>query len=199
MSSQRQTFDELVVHTPYRTARWRLPWPFSTFDYRELCALMCGAGRATETEFETATVTGRKRTTPSTPTAAICGAADRRRARLAARAVQRAADPAAQRRALAGPGGPSARAAARTWSSGSTPATSAPATAWSFPAGDELRVGVGLVLARASRQGADCPARPQPRRRARAATRATGSLTSCDAPTRTASSSRATPPGTACR
>src|SRR5664279_4653669 len=29
-ASLRQTFDELVVHTPYRTARWRLPWSFST-------------------------------------------------------------------------------------------------------------------------------------------------------------------------
>src|SRR5271165_6011813 len=35
-SSLRQTFDEIVVHTPWRTSRWRLPWSFSTFDYREL-------------------------------------------------------------------------------------------------------------------------------------------------------------------
>ena len=57
-SSERQRFDELVVHTPWRTARWPLPWSFSTFDYRELCALMwerCG-----EADFETATVTGRQ-------------------------------------------------------------------------------------------------------------------------------------------
>src|SRR5580692_59221 len=26
MSSVRQSFGELVVHTPYRTARWDLPW-----------------------------------------------------------------------------------------------------------------------------------------------------------------------------
>src|ERR1700683_3308073 len=38
--SLRQTFGELVVHTPWRTARWSLPWTFSTFDYRELCALL---------------------------------------------------------------------------------------------------------------------------------------------------------------
>src|SRR5207253_4582825 len=38
MGSHRQTFHELVVHTPRRTSRWRLPWSFSTFDYRELCA-----------------------------------------------------------------------------------------------------------------------------------------------------------------
>src|ERR1700689_4705545 len=35
-----QSFDELVVHTPFRRGRWSLPWTFSTFDYRELCALL---------------------------------------------------------------------------------------------------------------------------------------------------------------
>jgi menaquinone-9 beta-reductase len=60
MSSLRQTFDEIVVHTPYRTARWQLPWSFSTFDYRELCAEMRGQADDGELEFETATVTGRR-------------------------------------------------------------------------------------------------------------------------------------------
>lgn len=59
MGSLRQTFDELVVHTRSRTSRWRLPWSFSTFDYRELCALLYEQADAAETEFETATVTGR--------------------------------------------------------------------------------------------------------------------------------------------
>jgi flavin-dependent dehydrogenase len=59
MGSLRQTFDELVVHTRSRTSRWRLPWSFSTFDYRELCALLYDQADAAETEFETATVTGR--------------------------------------------------------------------------------------------------------------------------------------------
>jgi flavin-dependent dehydrogenase len=79
--SLRQTFGELVVHTPWRTARWSLPWTFSTFDYRELCALLfeqahtarpsldplvgsssfpsSPAAAHGELEFETATVTGR--------------------------------------------------------------------------------------------------------------------------------------------
>jgi flavin-dependent dehydrogenase len=54
--SIRQTFGELVIHTPHATVRMRLPWTFSTFDYPTLCALLfeqCDAG------FETATVTGR--------------------------------------------------------------------------------------------------------------------------------------------
>src|SRR5512144_1729927 len=32
--SIRQTFGSLLVHTPWTTVRWPLPWTFSTFDYR---------------------------------------------------------------------------------------------------------------------------------------------------------------------
>src|SRR6185436_15648858 len=56
--SIRQTFRSLLVHTPARTARWPLPWTFSTFDYRTLCGLLweqSGDG----TVFETAKVDGR--------------------------------------------------------------------------------------------------------------------------------------------
>ena len=59
MESRRQTFGELVVHTPFNSARWMLPWSFSTFDYRKLCALMWEQADDGELEFETATVTGR--------------------------------------------------------------------------------------------------------------------------------------------
>jgi menaquinone-9 beta-reductase len=55
--SIRQTFSSLLVHTPDRTARWPLPWTFSTFDYRTLCRLLWEqSGDAT---FETAKVDGR--------------------------------------------------------------------------------------------------------------------------------------------
>ncbi|HEV2754118.1 MAG TPA: NAD(P)/FAD-dependent oxidoreductase [Solirubrobacteraceae bacterium] len=54
--SIRQTFRDLVVHAPARTFRWTLPWTFSTFDYRELCALLGAQG---DFSFETATVSGR--------------------------------------------------------------------------------------------------------------------------------------------
>jgi menaquinone-9 beta-reductase len=57
--SLRQTFGELVVHTPWTTARWKLPWTFSTFDYRELCADLWSQAHPADLEFETATVTGR--------------------------------------------------------------------------------------------------------------------------------------------
>jgi menaquinone-9 beta-reductase len=66
MGSLRQSFGELVVHTPYRTARWQLPWSFSTFDYRELCALLWQQASSPELEFETATVTGRSGMTVQT-------------------------------------------------------------------------------------------------------------------------------------
>jgi menaquinone-9 beta-reductase len=54
--SIKQTFSELVVHTPHGTARYDLPFTFSTFDYRELCGLLFAQCDA---EFETAKVDGR--------------------------------------------------------------------------------------------------------------------------------------------
>jgi flavin-dependent dehydrogenase len=57
MDAERQRFDTLVMNTPHGTSRYRLPWTFSTFDYRELCQLLwsgCDAG------FETAKVNGRE-------------------------------------------------------------------------------------------------------------------------------------------
>jgi flavin-dependent dehydrogenase len=58
-ASIRQTFDTLVIHTDERTFNWKLPWTFSTFDYRELCELLyaqCG-----DAPFETAAVQRRTR------------------------------------------------------------------------------------------------------------------------------------------
>jgi len=55
-SSIVQHFGELVVHTRFRSFRWRLPFRFATFDYARLCALLwaqCG-----DAEFETAMVGG---------------------------------------------------------------------------------------------------------------------------------------------
>ena len=54
--SIRQTFASLLVHTPQRTARWALPWTFSTFDYRTLCRALWEQASA---DFETAKVDGR--------------------------------------------------------------------------------------------------------------------------------------------
>ena len=51
--SLRQTFGELVIHTPHATVRYDLPWTFSTFDYRTLCGVLAAQG---EFSFETAKV-----------------------------------------------------------------------------------------------------------------------------------------------
>ena len=55
-ASARQRFDTLVIHTPHGTSRYRLPFTFSTFDYRELCALLW---EQCDASFETAKVEGR--------------------------------------------------------------------------------------------------------------------------------------------
>jgi len=54
--SIRQTFDELTIHSPHASARYRLPWTFSTFDYRILCELLDDQNDA---RLETAKVNGR--------------------------------------------------------------------------------------------------------------------------------------------
>jgi flavin-dependent dehydrogenase len=54
--SLQQTFGELVIHTPFASIRYDLPWTFSTFDYRTLCGLLADQGAFS---FETATVSGR--------------------------------------------------------------------------------------------------------------------------------------------
>jgi flavin-dependent dehydrogenase len=56
MEAHRQTFGRLVVHTPHATARLELPWTFSTFDYPQLCSLLW---EQSDAAFETATVEGR--------------------------------------------------------------------------------------------------------------------------------------------
>ena len=56
MEAERQRFDSLLIHTPRGSTRFRLPWSFSTFDYRELCELLW---RDCDAAFETAKVNGR--------------------------------------------------------------------------------------------------------------------------------------------
>ncbi|MGI8631790.1 MAG: NAD(P)/FAD-dependent oxidoreductase [Solirubrobacterales bacterium] len=54
--SIRQTFSDLVIHTPHTSVRMDLPFEFSTFDYRTLCQLLFAQ---TDARFETAKVEGR--------------------------------------------------------------------------------------------------------------------------------------------
>jgi menaquinone-9 beta-reductase len=56
-ASIRQEIPCMAFHTPHGSFRYRLPWSWSAFDYRELCrTLWAGSGEA---RFETATVRGR--------------------------------------------------------------------------------------------------------------------------------------------
>jgi menaquinone-9 beta-reductase len=56
MEAECQRFDTLVMHTPHGTSRYKLPWTFSTFDYRQMCELLWQGCDAT---FEIAKVNGR--------------------------------------------------------------------------------------------------------------------------------------------
>jgi flavin-dependent dehydrogenase len=135
-----QTFDSLVVHTERVSARWPLPFTFSTFDYRQLCALLweqCG-----DAEFDIAKVDGRTGRVVHTD-----------RGDVSARFV---VDALGWRRVL-GPGEnvqpPEARLSRglEVHPSGTgdelelwiTPRYVSPGYGWSFPAGDEVRIGVG--------------------------------------------------------
>jgi menaquinone-9 beta-reductase len=137
--SIRQTFGELVVHTPYATTRWRLPWTFSTFDYPTLCELLASQ---TDAEFETAKVDGRSCHTVHTDrgdlTAPLIVDALGWRRLLAADNGFQPPDAPLSRALEVHPGGHGDEMA--IWIDRSyVPA----GYGWSFPASDELRIGVG--------------------------------------------------------
>ena len=139
MASHRQSFGELVVHTPHGSSRLELPFTFSTFDYPSLCELLFDQARC---DFETAKVDGRSGQTVHTD-----------RGDLSAPLI---VDALGWRRLLASDGGyqppeaPLSRGLEvhprdtgdemEIWIDRSyVPA----GYGWSFPAGDELRIGVG--------------------------------------------------------
>jgi menaquinone-9 beta-reductase len=146
MDCERQRFDTLVIHTPHGDARYRLPWTFSTFDYRELCQLLwsdCDAG------FETAKVNGRAAARNGAGAIAI----ETDRGVLSAPLV---VDALGWRRVLAPGDGYQPPEAPLSRGLEVHPAGSGddleiwidrryvPAGyGWSFPAGDEMRIGVG--------------------------------------------------------
>jgi menaquinone-9 beta-reductase len=142
MDSLRQSFNRLTVHTPFRTSRWSLRWPFSTFDYRELCALLWAQSEDPDVEFETATVTSRDGFTVHTDRGEltaplIVDGLGWRRVLSNATTIQ---PPEARlSRALeVHPSGSSEEM--RLWID---PRYVRAGYAWSFPADDELRVGAG--------------------------------------------------------
>src|SRR5918995_3263835 len=137
--SMKQTFDRLVVHTPHGTSTWPLPFTFSTFDYPRLCELLDDQNDA---EFETAKVNGRSGFTVHTDrgdlTAPLIVDALGWRRVLAGDGYQPPPDAPLSRGLEVHPGGSSDDLA--IW----IDRTIVPAGyGWSFPARDELRIGVG--------------------------------------------------------
>jgi flavin-dependent dehydrogenase len=138
-ASIRQTFDGLVVHTPHGSARPKLPWTLSTFDYRELCTLLAAQG---DFEFETAKVDGRSELTVHTDRGdlsaqLVVDALGWRRV-LSADPVYQPPDAPLSRGLEVHPNGQ--RRDLEVW----IDRRYVPAGyGWSFPAGHELRVGVG--------------------------------------------------------
>src|SRR3990170_2332518 len=55
--SIRQEIPCMSFHTPHGSVRYRLPWSWAAFDYRELCQQLFDQ---TDARFEIATVTGRR-------------------------------------------------------------------------------------------------------------------------------------------
>jgi menaquinone-9 beta-reductase len=143
--SLRQTFDELVMHTPWRDSCWVLPWSFSAFDYRELCALLWDQAEADGTgfaELETATVTGRDGFTVHTDRGdlhapLIVDALGWRRVLSNAPTIQ-PPNASLSRGLEVHPSGHSEEM--QLWID---PRYIRSGYAWSFPARDEVRVGVG--------------------------------------------------------
>jgi flavin-dependent dehydrogenase len=135
----QQSFGELVIHTPRATVRYDLPWTFSTFDYRTLCGLLAEQGSF---EFETAKVNGRSGSTVHTDrgdvrSPLIVDALGWRRVLGPGENVQ-PPDALLSRGLEVHPFG--AGDDLEVWIDRSyVPA----GYGWSFPAGDEMRIGVG--------------------------------------------------------
>jgi flavin-dependent dehydrogenase len=146
MAAERQRFDSLLMHTPHGEARYRLPWTFSTFDYRELCQLLW---RDCDATFETAKVNGRA--APANGSGAISVETDRGvvsaplvvdalgwRRVLASGNGYQPPDAPLSRGLEVHPGGESRDL--EVWIDRKyVPA----GYGWSFPARDELRIGIG--------------------------------------------------------
>jgi flavin-dependent dehydrogenase len=144
--SIRQTFRDLVVHRPRKTYRWTLPWTFSTFDYRLLCALLAEQGDFT---FETAKVDGITRGAAHTVhtdrgdlrAPLVVDALGWRRVLSEARdAIQPPEARLSRGLEVHPPIGSHPPNDLELWLD---PEYVVPGYSWAFPAGDEVRVGVG--------------------------------------------------------
>jgi flavin-dependent dehydrogenase len=137
MGAHRQTFDRLVVHTPHGTSVLELPWTFSTFDYPELCRLLW---EQSDAEFEVAKVHGRSGDVVHTDRGDLSAplVVDALGWRRVLGSGYQPPDAPLSRGLEVHPGG--AGDEMEIW----IDRRYVPAGyGWSFPAGDELRIGVG--------------------------------------------------------
>ncbi|CAA9502588.1 MAG: geranylgeranyl reductase [uncultured Solirubrobacterales bacterium] len=142
----RQTFRDVIVHTPHGTSRFRLPWTFSTFDYSTLCNLLDDQNDAT---FETAKIEGRSGATVHTDRGdvsapLIVDALGWRRMLAPADTRVQPPDAPLSRGLEVHPGG--SRDELEIWIDRSYVREG---YSWSFPARDEVRIGVGSFDPRA--------------------------------------------------
>ena len=139
MGSHRQTFGDLKVTTARGTSYWPLPYTFSTFDYPEFCRLLF---EQSDCEFETAKVNGRSGHTVHTDrgdvSAPLVVDALGWRRILAADDGYQPPDAPLSRGLEVHPSGKSDDLA--IWIDRSIVPSG---YAWSFPAVDEVRIGVG--------------------------------------------------------
>jgi flavin-dependent dehydrogenase len=137
-ASIKQTFSDLVIHTPYVSTRMRLPWTFSTFDYPRLCELLF---EQCDARFETGKVDGRTGTTVHTDrgdldATLVVDCLGWRR--VLGRQGYQPTDAPLSRGLEVHPGGTSTDL--EIWiDRGYVPA----GYSWSFPAAEEVRIGVG--------------------------------------------------------
>jgi flavin-dependent dehydrogenase len=148
-ASIRQTFGDLVIHRARayggprqtKTYRWHLPWTFSTFDYREICALL--KAQSPDVPFETAKVDGRTGETVHTDRGDLTAPLivdSLGWPRYLSESGQRVTPPNARvsRGLEVHPDGSDSDL--ELWLD---PKYVKAGYSWNFPAGDELRVGVG--------------------------------------------------------
>jgi menaquinone-9 beta-reductase len=141
--SIKQTFRDLVVHRPAKTYRWSLPWTFSTFDYRLLCELLAEQGDFT---FDTAKVDGITRGPVHTVhtdrgdlrAPLVVDALGWRRVLSSSPDAIQPPDARLSRGLEVHP--PGTGEDLELWLD---PKYIGPGYSWAFPAGDEVRVGVG--------------------------------------------------------
>ncbi len=136
----RQTFRDLVVNTPHGRSSYRLPWTLSTFDYPTLCELLDDQNDAT---FETAKIEGRSGTTVHTDRGDVSAplvvdALGWRRMLAPADTRVQPPDAPLSRGLEVHPGG--AGDELEIWIDRSYVREG---YGWSFPARDEVRIGVG--------------------------------------------------------